>query len=133
VLDLRINSQKVLVRGGIHGHYVPSGHLVYARAGTLLAVRYDVERQVIVGSPVPVLDGIMTTPQGAAQFSVSAGGTLVYVPGGAQVGPRHRLVWVDRQNREAVIGAPVRGYVYPRISPDGTRLALDVRDEEQDI
>ena len=29
--------------------------------------------------------------------------------------------------------APLRGYLYPRVSPDGTRVALDIRDQEQDI
>ncbi len=40
---------------------------------------------------------------------------------------------VDRQGREESIKAPPRGYTYPRLSPDGTHLALDVRDQEGDI
>src|SRR5439155_17776175 len=43
------------------------------------------------------------------------------------------LVWVDRQGRESTLPVPNRAYVYPRISPDGRRLALDIRDEERDI
>jgi eukaryotic-like serine/threonine-protein kinase len=43
------------------------------------------------------------------------------------------LVWVDRQGREDPIKAPPRAYFYPRLSPDGTRVALDVRDQERDI
>ena len=31
------------------------------------------------------------------------------------------------------IKAPPRAYFYPRLSPDGTRVALDVRDQEHDI
>jgi Tol biopolymer transport system component len=27
----------------------------------------------------------------------------------------------------------VRAYAYPRLSPDGTRVALDIRDQENDI
>ena len=38
VLDLQTGTRTVLVRGGSHAHYVPSGHLVYAAAGTLRAV-----------------------------------------------------------------------------------------------
>src|SRR4030095_1097602 len=60
----------------------------------------------------------------------------VYVPrdavGGGAVGQR-TLVWVDRQGREAPIKAPPRGYVYPRLSPDGTRIALTIADQEHDI
>ena len=46
---------------------------------------------------------------------------------------QHALVWVDREGREEPIGAPPRNYPIPRLSPDGTRIALDVRDQEQDI
>jgi serine/threonine-protein kinase len=48
--------------------------------------------------------------------------------------PARTLVWVDRQGREEPVqGAPARAYTYPRLSPDGARLALDVRDQENDI
>jgi len=43
-------------------------------------------------------------------------------------------VWVDRQGREDPIKeAPPRAYFSPRLSPDGTRVALEVRDQEHDI
>ena len=41
VRDLRTGTQKVLLRGGSHGHYVASGHLVYVAAGTLRAIAFD--------------------------------------------------------------------------------------------
>ena len=40
---------------------------------------------------------------------------------------------MDRQGQEEPLAAPPRTYVLPRLSPDGTRLALDVRDQEQDL
>jgi serine/threonine-protein kinase len=43
------------------------------------------------------------------------------------------LVWVDRQGRETAIPTPPRAYVYPRIAPDDTRVALDIRDQQNDI
>jgi hypothetical protein len=44
-----------------------------------------------------------------------------------------RLVWVDRSGTEEAVLAPPRAYFYPRLSPDGTRVALDIRDQETDI
>ena len=44
-----------------------------------------------------------------------------------------RMVWVDRQGREEPIAAPPRSYNYPRLSPDGSRVAIDMRDQEQDV
>ena len=43
------------------------------------------------------------------------------------------MVWVDRQGQEDPLGAPPRRYFLPRLSPDGTGVALDVRDQEDDI
>jgi serine/threonine-protein kinase len=45
----------------------------------------------------------------------------------------HTLVWVDRQGREQPIKAPPRAYTYPRISPDGTKVAVYIFDQENDI
>jgi serine/threonine-protein kinase len=42
-------------------------------------------------------------------------------------------VWVDRQGGEESLAAPLKPYLYPRLSPDGTRVALDVRDRDRDI
>ena len=40
---------------------------------------------------------------------------------------------MNRQGREELIKAPPRSYVVPRISPDGARVAFDIRDQENDI
>ena len=82
VLDLRTGAQKIVVRGGSHAHYAESGHLVYAAAGTLRAVRFDLKRLETAGTPVPVVPQVLTTLQGAADFDVARNGTLVYLPGG---------------------------------------------------
>jgi serine/threonine-protein kinase len=42
-------------------------------------------------------------------------------------------VWVNRDGREESLAAPARPYSYPRVSPDGTQVAVDVRDAESDI
>jgi len=132
VLDLRTGTQKVLVPGGRQARYAPSGHLVYAAAGTLRAVAFDPERLEVHGTVVPVVPRLVTKPFGSANFDVAADGTLVYVPGG-DISVRRTLVWVDRAGREDPIEAPERAYLYPRVSPDGTRVALAIRDQQNDI
>jgi serine/threonine-protein kinase len=62
-------------------------------------------------------------------LSVSADGTLAYVPGGASVNVR-TLVWVDRQGREEPLPTQPRPYSWVRVSPDGTRVAMEVQDGE---
>jgi len=131
VLDLASKTYKVVVRGGSHARYLPTGHLVYAAGGTLRAVPFDLDTLTPTDTPIPVLSQA-TGSTGAANFDVSTNGTLVYVTGQGEA-PGFRLVWVDRQGREEPLSAPPREYLYPRISPDGTRVALDIRDQDNDI
>lgn len=109
------------------------GYLVYAAAGTLRAVRFDPVRLEILSDPVPVVEQVLTKANGTADFSVSSSGALVYVGGGPAVTPVRTLLWVDRQGREDSLMAPPRSYAWPRLSPDGTTIALDVRDQESDV
>jgi serine/threonine-protein kinase len=83
------------------------------------------------GTPVPVVEGIRVEPGGAVQASVGDDGTLVYLPGGAATGLQ--LVWVDRAGREELIDAPPRQFRYPRLSPEGTRVAVQDVGEENDV
>src|SRR5205807_2667190 len=65
VLDLKTGQRKILIRGGGQAEYVESGHLIYAAAGTLRAVRFDPVRLEVLGDPVPVLDQVLTKAMGA--------------------------------------------------------------------
>jgi hypothetical protein len=133
VLDLRTGAYMPLLLGGHHAHYVPTGHLVYGAAGTLRAVPFDLGRREVTGPPVLILDSIMTTVTGGINVTVANAGTLAYEPGRGSVDTERSLVWVDRMGREEPLPTPLRRYFYPRISPDGTRVALDIRDQAQDI
>ena len=85
-----------------------------------------------------MLPRVKTTPSGAGDYAVAADGTLVYVdaPGTTSsvgFGIDRTLVWVDRAGREEPLAAPPRAYGRPRLSPDGTRIAASIQDQEQDI
>ena len=125
VLDLQSGTSKVLIRGGSHAHYVPTGHLIYGVSGTLRAVAFDLGRLEVVGTPAPVLEGVMTTAQGGANVAVAANGSLVYVPGVAGGVSGQTIVSVDRQGRGAPLpGIPLDAYRDVQVSPDGRRLAV---------
>jgi len=123
----------VLVRGGSHAHYVPSGHLVYAAAGTLRAVAFDLARAETRGAQVRIIGQVVTTAAGGVDAVVADDGTLAYVsgPGGEAAG--RTLVWVSRQGQETAIAAPPRVYLHPRIAPDGASVTLYSQDQEFDI
>jgi eukaryotic-like serine/threonine-protein kinase len=132
VLDFRTGTQKILIQGGSQARYVRSGHLVYVAAGTVRAVGFDLERLEAIGTATPVVSQLVMLPSGTAEFDIADAGTLAYLSGGAGLAPR-TLVWVDRQGREEAIKAAARPYVSARLSPDGTRVAVDIRDLENDI
>ena len=122
VLDLQTGKWKVLIRGGSHAHFVPTGHLVYGASGTLRAVAFDLKRLDLVGSPAPVLDGVVTKASGAANIAVAANGSLVYVRGGAGGAAQQSVVSVDRRGRASPLaGVPLDSYRDVRVSPDGAR------------
>jgi eukaryotic-like serine/threonine-protein kinase len=134
VLDRRTGERKVLLRGGSQAQYV-NGYLVYGSANSLRAVRFDLDRLAVVGDPVLVVDQVQMTATGSADFAVSRSGVLVYIPAAVRslsAAPRS-LVWVNRQGREEPIALPPRAYADPRLSPDGTRIAVGIRDQQNDI
>jgi serine/threonine-protein kinase len=134
VLNRKTGEHKTLVRGGSQAQYV-AGYLIYGRFGSLYAVRFDLGRLDVVGEPVRILQDVLMTTGGAANFAVSQNGSLVYIPASAstQAVTLRSLVWVNRQGREEPLGLPERAYADPRLSPDGTRIAVGIRDQRNDI
>jgi serine/threonine-protein kinase len=113
-------------------HYASRGHLIFLRDGAVWAVAFDPEELVATGTVAPVLEGLATSGGTSAQLDVSEDGTLIY--SASEAAPERTLVWVDRQGREEPIPkVPPRGYTLMRLSPDGRRIALDVRDQDSDI
>jgi serine/threonine-protein kinase len=133
VLDLKTGRWRTLIDGGSYAEYVDPGYIVYGAAGTLRAVRFDPSRLEVLSDPVPVVERATTTVQGAAEFALSRTGSLVYVPGDLSAQRPTSLVWINRQGKEETINAPPRSYAAARISPDGTRVALEIRDQEYNI
>ena len=128
VESLGTDDRKVVVEGGSDGTYVPTGHVVYALENVLFAVPFDLSRLERTGGPVAVLDPVKRALGGAsANYGFSAGGTLVYVPraGGAAGSARH-LVWVDRDGNETNLTQEPGSYQFPRVSPDGRRIAFEI-------
>jgi len=124
--DLATKKRKPIVQGGTNPRYSPSGHIVYARAGSLFAVPFDTARLEATGMPVRVLDGVlMSINIGSAYFDISPAGDLAYAAGPKENGER-TLQWVDRQGTAAQLPLPARSYLNPRISPDGKQLAVEV-------
>jgi len=126
VLSLKTGKWQTLLHEGTYPHYVPGGYLVYARADSLMAVPFDLSSLKLSGSPVPVLEGVMTSAQsGTAQFNFSPDGTLAYIAGNAAEASR-KVMLVDRNGKSQVLTQNEGAYEDLALSPDGRRIALTI-------
>jgi Tol biopolymer transport system component/predicted Ser/Thr protein kinase len=126
--SLRSEERRVLIDGGSDARYLPTGHLAYAVGGTVFAVPFDARRIEATGGPVPVIEGVRRASgaaSGAANFSVSTTGTLVYLPGpvGFSAGQLD-IALSDRRGGQTPLKLQPGPYEFPRASPDGTRIAF---------
>jgi len=125
--------RKRLLEDAADARFVPTGHLVFARMGTMMAVPFDVRRREVTAPPVVVLDDIMQALNGsnapaltaAMQAAISPTGHLVYLAGGLTPDRSRQLVWLDRQGR----AAPIRAagdlpFFAARLSPDERSVAV---------
>jgi serine/threonine-protein kinase len=109
---------------GPGAQFVPTGHVVYAGPGGLVAVPFDPDRGEPGGSPRPLIDRVSTPQFGAAYFAVAANGTLLYLPSGSA--DMRTLLLVDQEGRTSTLSTDRAAYVRPRVSPDGRRIAVAV-------
>jgi len=118
------NEYRDLIPAGNAPRYSPTGHVIYAQGGTLFAVPFSLDTLTTAGDPVPVVRNVLQNNPGYAYYDFSATGTLVYVSGVA--GAARTLTWVARNGTEQPLAAPAREYDWPRLSPDGRRIAVEV-------
>ena len=122
-----------MLEEGENALYAPSGHLVYARGGALHAAAFDLETLQVIGPPVVAVDGVVHPFEGSAPlFTLSRNGTLAYVYGESG-GRMFHLAWVDRTGREELLPLEPRPYMEPRLSPDGSRLAVAEADTDLNL
>ena len=128
--SLSSGERRVLRQGGSDARYIATGHMVYALGDVLFSLPFDVDSLELSGGPVPIVQGVRRAVggsnfSGAAFYSFSDSGSLVYVQGSAPTPAENGiLTWVDRTGVREELTAPPMSYRGPRLSPDGTRLAV---------
>jgi serine/threonine protein kinase/Tol biopolymer transport system component len=111
---------------GTSPRFVPTGHLVYLEGDAIRAVGFDPSRLVLTAKASVALTDAVRIQGGMNNFDVSTTtGSLVYMPAAET---QKTLVWVGRDGREEPLDLPARSYGMPRVSPDGSRIVVDIRD-----
>lgn len=134
LMNLDTRETRIVLTGGSAARYLAMGYLVYASRSALKAVAFDAARGRLLGEAVtlPVEIGV-TEDNAAADFALSESGTLVYVTGNQLVAGDlqgglvlRTLGWIDRHGVEEPLALEPAIYSYPTVSPDGSRVAVEL-------
>ncbi len=134
-VDVTTGKRTVVHKGGTYPRWAPSGHVLFARKGTIYAAPFDAERLALWGHPVPVLEKILSSTggeapsDGSAQIDVSVSGACAYRLGENET--LFTLTLVDRKGTVLKRTSPPRGYSWTRFSPDGSRAAVVISGASQ--
>ncbi len=121
--SLQDGTERVLIEGGSQPRYSKSGHLLYARGSSVMAVAFDPRSLKTSGTPVTVIDHVaFDTTSGNSQFALSDSGHLIFAPGGL-LEPRNTLLAVDRSGTQTPLVPTQRAYDQPVVSTDGRVVA----------
>jgi Tol biopolymer transport system component len=133
VHSLTKGERHTVVAGGSDARYIPTGHLVYAVRGVVFAVPFDVRQLQVKSGPTPVIEGVRRASgnpptTGAANFSVSHTGSLIYVPGPTFQSSDQLEIVIANGSEVSRLKLPPGPYTVPRVSPDGQRIAFGTDD-----
>jgi Tol biopolymer transport system component len=130
-----------LVAAESNAAYAEPGHLLYHRQGTLYAQRFDEGGLSLDGEAIRMADGLPVGTTGAAAFSASSAGVLIYrnnavreAPppasgGDTGIGPPPPILWVGRDSRTEPAADAAR-WIGVDLSPDGRRIAAHRHDPD---
>lgn len=133
-LNIKTGEHKVILKGASSAKFIPDNILIYSHKGVLYAVEFDPQNLEVIGLPANVMDKFNgDATSGAMHYSISETGTLCYIPGQG-TGDKRRILKIAMTGEIEILDAPINAYYEPRISPDGTKVALVIGDiREYDI
>ena len=140
LLRLDTGERRLLIEDAADARYVPTGHLLFLRQGTFMAVRFDPAKLEVIGQPVALVENVMQGfgltyrhRTGAGQFGISDTGSLIYALGGVPPSPGNSLLWVDQRGIEQPAAALRFPFGEVRLSPDGRRVVYSTGGRELQV
>lgn len=122
ILNLETGEWFSLFEGGIYARYSNTGHIVFEKSGSLLAVPFDLHQLKVTGAPEPIIESVQSD-----NWCFSGDGTLVYIPQEENI-TNFSLSWLNRNGKAEPLTGELKYYKYPRISPDGKQVAVSILD-----
>jgi serine/threonine-protein kinase len=128
VITLDDGHFRELEESGVGPQYSRTGHVLFARQRSIFAAPFSLRTLRVTGPAVPIARDAAVSGYSIASFSAGADGTLAYVAG---TSPSARLYAVDLTGKGRALSAPIPFAGWPRLSPDGHRVALEIGTERQ--
>jgi serine/threonine protein kinase len=133
VLSLETMQWETVIEEGADARYSPTGHIVFARQGMIMAAPFNLNRLKVKGEPKPILPDIMQAINAsnsglltyAAQFSFADSGTMIYVPGGGYPERETRPVLVYKNGTIKPLNEIEGGFSNPRVSNVRKKIAFN--------
>ena len=108
----------VLVNSEYRAQYA-NGHLVFVHGGNLITQSFDEKNMKLTGNPVPIAEQVRGETRGAAAFSLSNEGKLIFAGGQATT---LDLAWYDRSGKKGDT-IDTGTFQDAHISPDGKKVS----------
>ena len=133
VYSLERGEQRTLMEGGMHPFYTPTGHLLYAGRGSIVAVPFDIGRLSVNGTAVVALDRCPLESKQRHRAVWDINHRLHRLCPGVIRNADREMLWVDRKGglRPALPGVGI--YAEPLLSPDGRRLMMTIEEPKRDV
>jgi hypothetical protein len=130
--DFDTKQRKLVLDGGSRPRYA-NGKMFFSRGNQLFAVTFDAKAVQVTGSPQVVVDGVVAQPgTGGSFYAIAGDGSIAYLRGGPAFFAT-RAVLRDKEGKSAVLDLPLRTFASPRLSHDGTQLAVQVVSANDDV
>lgn len=124
VLDVESGRVKVIVEDAGPGVFLPTGHLIFSRGDTLLAVRFEAPSMEVKGVPISVWGGLSSDmPINPGVFQLTSSGTLLYKPPPAG-GWDYRVSILEADGSLKPWLDELKWVMGMWASPDGRRVAI---------
>jgi eukaryotic-like serine/threonine-protein kinase len=108
----------ILVDSDYRAQYA-NAHLLFVRGGNLMTQTFDEKKLKLTGNPVPIAEQVRGETRGAAAFSLSSDGKLIFAGGQATT---LDLAWYDRSGKKGDI-IDSGTFQDAHISPDGKKVS----------
>jgi serine/threonine-protein kinase len=129
IASLTTGEHVVLDLTGAQPLGVMDGVLTYVTAaGVIMGVPFDIGKKTVGRTPVQLVSDVaINNTSGLARASLARNGTLFYQSGTQSA----QLVTVGADGAPRALLAEPREYSFPRLSPDGRRLAIAVGESDR--